>query len=296
MTGPSIRSVRADIDGWDCVAHESGPPDGPLVLALHGFPDTLRTFDRLREHPAMAGFRILAPGMRGIPPSSAAPDGDYSVERLAADVAGMARAFGDGPAHVIGHDWGAVAAYAAAALHPATIRRMVTVAVPPPAVFLRSLRPRQALRSWYMAFFQAPMLPERVVGGADGRFVEWLWRRWSPGWEPDRGALGAALDAYAAPGVARAALRYYRAIVPSLSRSGPARAAVLSPVRAPTLLVAGARDGCIGIEVMDRAATGFEGEWELLRLAGGHFAHLECGAEFAEATARWLGGAPRATP
>lgn len=263
------------IDGWECVALAAGPTDGPLVVAVHGFPDTAHTFARLLPVLADGGFRVVAPFTRGIPPSGGAPDGDYGVPRLAADLAGLVRACGRSRAHLVGHDWGAVAGYAAAALHPEVVDRLVVAAVPPPSTFLRHMTLRQAWRSAYMVAFQVRALPEAVLRRSGGAVIERLWRRWSPGWTPDRTALDEARRALCAPGALEAALAYYRAIPDALAGPAAVRRAVLGPVHAPTLLVGGERDGCIGIDLMEAGMADLRGEARFLRLNGGHFAHLE---------------------
>jgi pimeloyl-ACP methyl ester carboxylesterase len=107
---------------------------GPLALCLHGFPDTARTWRYLLPELAAAGFRAVAPFMRGYAPTAVPDDGRYSVGALAGDAGALHEVLGgDGRAVLIGHDWGAEAAYAAGALAPDRWRRLVTLAVPPAA-------------------------------------------------------------------------------------------------------------------------------------------------------------------
>ena len=109
--------------------------DGPLALLLHGFPDTAHTWRHLLPALAGAGFRAVAPWTRGYAPTQVPADGDYTVAALAADANALHDALGGGPdAVLVGHDWGAITAYGAAALEPDRWRRVVTMAVPPPAV------------------------------------------------------------------------------------------------------------------------------------------------------------------
>src|ERR1700733_1465632 len=105
---------------------------GPLVLMLHGFPDTAHTWDDLRPRIAAKGYRAVSPYMRGYQPTTI-PDADPDQETLARDPLALIDAFGADEAVVIGHDWGASAAYGAAALGPDRVKKLFTVGIPPPA-------------------------------------------------------------------------------------------------------------------------------------------------------------------
>ena len=176
--------LRINLGGWSCCALASGPTDGPLVVAVHGFPDTARTFDSLRSYLAKAGFYVVAPFTRGVPPSGAAPDGDYGTLRLADDIRALVHQLGRRRAHIVGHDWGAIAAYLTAAFHPEVVDRMVAAAVPPPRTWVTNPSIRQLRKSWYMGFFQLPLLPERRLVANDFALLRRLWADWSPGWVP----------------------------------------------------------------------------------------------------------------
>lgn len=146
--------------------------DGPLVLCLHGFPDHARSFRHQLPAIAAAGFRAVAPFMRGYAPSEVPADGPYQSAVLGQDAAALIEALGYRQAAVFGHDWGAVAAYGAAILAPERVTRLVTAAVPHgPALgtaFLTSYA--QQRRSWYMFFFQTP-LADMAVAHDDFAFL-----------------------------------------------------------------------------------------------------------------------------
>jgi len=129
-----------------------------LALLLHGFPDDARSMLLLAERFVAAGFRSIAPYLRGYRPSDAAPDGDYGIVSLARDAVGLIDAANAETATIVGHDWGAVTAYVAANLSSARVRRIVTMSVPPPRIFFPSFlrHPAQIRRSWYMGYFQLP--------------------------------------------------------------------------------------------------------------------------------------------
>lgn len=129
---------------------------GPLALCLHGFPDTAHGWRYLLPALADAGFRAVAPFMRGYAPTSIPADGQYHVATLARDATALHEALGgDGDAVIIGHDWGALATYGAAAYAPERWRRAVTAAVPPAASMATAMTTYDQLkRSWYMFFFK----------------------------------------------------------------------------------------------------------------------------------------------
>src|SRR3954449_2631161 len=135
---------------------------GPLVVLLHGFPEFWYSWRHQIPALAAAGFRVVAPDMRGYNRSDK-PRGvrAYSGDALTGDVAKLIRACGAERAVVVGHDWGAAVAWQFAMAYPALLERLVIMNAPHPARFLRALRTwRQARKSWYMFFFQLPWLPE----------------------------------------------------------------------------------------------------------------------------------------
>jgi pimeloyl-ACP methyl ester carboxylesterase len=125
------RAVRAN--GLEFGLLEAGA--GPLALCLHGFPDSAYTWRHLLPALAEAGFHAVAPFMRGYAPTAIPDDGRFGIGALVADAVALHQALdGDGDAVLIGHDWGAEAAYGAAAFAPDRWRRVVTLAVPPRAL------------------------------------------------------------------------------------------------------------------------------------------------------------------
>ena len=168
-----FRSIELHANGLRFAAFEGG--SGDLALLLHGFPDDARSMLPLAERFVAAGFRCIAPYLRGYRPSDAAPDGDYGTISLASDAVGLIDAAGAETATIVGHDWGAVTAYVAASLAPARVRRIVTMSVPPPRIFIPSFlrHPAQIRRSWYMGYFQLPGAAARIAAD-DFAFVDRL--------------------------------------------------------------------------------------------------------------------------
>jgi pimeloyl-ACP methyl ester carboxylesterase len=254
LTEPT--ELRFQASGMGFSAFAWGPEDGPLALCLHGYPDTAWTWRHLGPHLAGEGWRVVAPFMRGYAPTDLAPDGGYQLGALVQDAVEIHDAVGgDERAVLIGHDWGAVAAYMVGAWRPWTFRRIVTMAVPPMPVFMEPLlRPsrlipglpnlaRQLRCSWYIGFQQLPGISERVLP----RVIEKLWADWSPGYDA-REDLGYLADSLRGPGRRTAALRYYRAFVqPWYRKSAYAdpQSVMLRNPGPPVLYLQGRNDGCL---------------------------------------------------
>ena len=232
-----------------------GPPDAPLALCLHGFPDTAYGWRKIAPRLVESGWRVVAPFMRGYAPSTIPLDGSYHIGAVMDDALRVRSAAGGTERDVvIGHDWGALAATGLAAMPDSPFAKAVIMSVPPPAAFrpfgriadrgslIRRL-PRQLLRSWYIMYFQLPWLPERSASW----IVPRLWRRWSPGYraEQDLRHVDAAIGT---PQSWRAALGTYRATI--RNTRPPARYAELNrlPNEAPilpSLYLHGRDDGCM---------------------------------------------------
>jgi epoxide hydrolase 4 len=216
--------------------------EGPLVLLLHGFPEFWYSWHHQIPALAAAGFRAVAPDMRGYNLSDKPAGLDaYRVERLVDDVAGLIAHFGEEQATVVGHDWGGLVAWYSAILRPEIVDRLVVINAPHPAAYRRELtRSTQALRSWYAGFFQLPILPEAAMRTADFMALERVLRT-----EPVRpGAFSdddirLYKEALAQPGALTSTINYYRAA----ARDHSALTAVAEqPIRSPTLLIWGDQD------------------------------------------------------
>jgi pimeloyl-ACP methyl ester carboxylesterase len=272
------RYIRAN--GMEFAYLEQGS-EGPLVLCLHGFPDTAWSLAGLLRKLAAAGFRAVAPFMRGYPPGAVPEDRDYSMLALGRDVIALAEHFGAQDLMVVGHDWGAVAAYAAAALRPDRVKRIVTAAVPHPRRFL--LRPsREQLRaSHYIFKFQLPGWGERRIRENDFAWLRDLARSWSPGWEPTEEYFGPVKAAFSDPARLKAALGYYRAL-PRLMVQREAWQFLLKPLYVPARVIYGENDACILPATFQDQEHLFGEAYELVGIPqAGHFMHIEAPEAFA---------------
>lgn len=270
----TVKKVRAN--GLDFAYLEEGR--GPLVLLVHGFPDTAHSWDLTRPALAAAGFRAVSPFTRGYAPTSIPADGDYRVDTLGHDLAALILALGAEQAIVVGHDWGAAAAYAVANLHPERVRFLCTVAIPHPA----SIRPSPLLLWKIRHFFSLSRRGAAArVRRNDFAHVDELVRRWSPAWRFSADENAHVKRAFAEPGCLEAALGYYRAIGLRPPASQLARVSV------PTVAFAGETDFALRPAAYQRARRHFGGSYEVVTLPGGHFLHREHPEQFnAELLAR----------
>ena len=188
--------------------------DGPLVVLLHGFPEFWYGW-RLQIVPlAAAGFRVVAPDLRGYNLSSQ-PDGvaAYTADKLAADVRGLIRELGAESALLVGHDWGGTVAWTAAMNHPEVVERLVILNAAHPRKLNEGLRhPSQLARSlWYFFFFALPELPEHHVRAKDWQFFQHFLRDAQPPYTKQE--TNSYIDSWSQPGAPAAMIDYYRAAV-----------------------------------------------------------------------------------
>ena len=260
-----------------------GPEDGPLVLALHGFPDTAWTWRYLGPHLAELGFRVAAPFLRGYAPSGIPSDHTYTVGSLMADAVALHAALaGDERAVLVGHDWGAITAGGLGAHPESPFRRIVALAVPPIAT-MGATSPRgpwlgalvrQPAKSWYIAFNQVPGLAERCFEALARR----LWRRWSPGFDAATD-LAHLREAVPDRDHAAAVVGYYRAFL----RPGRGAAAYRGWARSwdqppivPVLFLQGDQDGCLDRRWYDVVGDRLPPGSVTAQIAGtGHFLQVE---------------------
>src|SRR5689334_10470390 len=204
-----VGSTEIRANGVAFAVLEAG--SGPLALCLHGFPDTAHTWRHLLPRLADAGYHAVAPFMRGYAPTAVAGDGCYSLGALIADANALHDGLGaDEAAVLIGHDWGAEAAYGAAAFAPERWSRLVTLAIPPlsmdPGLFSDY---EQLKRFFYMYLFTQPGAEEMVA--AEGmEFLDRLWADWSPGYDAGDD-LARVKESLAVRPNLSAAIDYYRA-------------------------------------------------------------------------------------
>lgn len=237
---------------------DAGPTDGEVAILLHGFPETRASWDRVVPQLTAAGYRVLAPDQRGYSPR-ARPQGRraYALRRLARDVLALADAAGAERFHLVGHDWGGAVAWAVAAWHPERLFTVTSLATPHGRALLRSfVSSDQALRSWYMLFFQLPWLPELSVSLAKPSLRKSLCESGLPDTYVDL-----YLSALTQPGAATAALNWYRALVFTPPRS-------VGSVRVPAMYLYGTGDVALGRAAADLTARYVRGPYRYEVLEG----------------------------
>jgi pimeloyl-ACP methyl ester carboxylesterase len=254
---------------------------GPLVLCFHGFPDNAYTYRYLLPVLAAAGFRAVAPFMRGYAPTSAAPDGRYQSVLLAQDAVALITTLGAERASLVGHDWGAQATYGAAVLAPERIARLVTLAAAHPGAARGdlALSYERLKGTWHAYFFQMPFA-EQAVAAHDFLFLECWWRDAAPEYVPPPEIMESVKKTFRQPGVVTAALSYYRHTLHPANRDPHLQALQervnTAPTSVPTLALHGTRDRPGRLEAFHTMDDLFPAGVEKVILPGtGHFLHLE---------------------
>jgi pimeloyl-ACP methyl ester carboxylesterase len=218
---------------------DAGPADGPVVILLHGFPQLNTSWNGVIDRLTANGYRCLAPNQRGYSPGARPTRRrDYRIPEIVEDIRALIDASGADRVHVVGHDWGAAAAWAAAAELGDRIATLGAFSVPHPGAFMRALvTSRQGLLSWYMYCFQLPWLPERLLLGRGGTAV--VLSRFLQQYGQTREAADRDAQAMAAPGMLTAGLNWYRAIPLTDLRTTNRKISV------PTLYVWSDEDGAL---------------------------------------------------
>jgi len=222
----------------------AGPQDGPLIVLLHGFPEIWFTWRKQIKPLAEAGYRVVVPDQRGYNLSDK-PAGvaSYRIDVLATDIRALIYALGAERAIIAGHDWGGSVAWALPMLYPEVVDRLIVMNAPHPAAFARELRdnPDQRRRSWYIAFFQLPWLPELLIGYSPRASAEFFFRKGATRFEAfTDDELDMMATGLAQPGALTAMLNWYRAIRLA-RRTGEPR-----PIEHRTLLIWGQDDKALG--------------------------------------------------
>ena len=272
--------------------------DGFPVILNHGWPDDVRTWDLLLPPLHLAGYRTYVPWLRGYGPTRFVRDDTFRSGQLVAlgqDLVEFAAALGLGPHALVGHDWGARAAYIASALNESQVAACVALSVGygtnhPGQV----LSYRQTQNYWYH-WLMATARGERLVREDRRAFTRHIWNQWFVAYKPDDAEFERTAAAFDNPDWADVTLHSYR------SRWGHATAirryaeieARFNPVpkqRVPTLTLHGALDPVNSPQMSEGKEAYFIGPYERRLIDGsGHFPQRECAAETASQVIDWLG-------
>lgn len=274
---------RAHTPELDVAFLELGPRDGEAVMLVHGFPDDAHTWDRVAPELAERGYRTIAPFVRGFG-STRVHEGLERTGELAAlarDVLEFADALDLGEFHLVGHDWGARAAYGAAALAPRRIASLTALAVAYGTNHPdQSLSIEQTRAYWYQWYFATPR-GERELETNRHAFCRALWRSWSPGWRFDEVEYDATAASFENPDFVVIALSSYRqrwGFVPGAVRYADERErlARIPPIAVPAQTLMGADDGATLPSSVEGKEALFTGPYRAEVFGGtGHFLQRE---------------------
>jgi pimeloyl-ACP methyl ester carboxylesterase len=256
--GP-IDRTQITAGGFTFDTRVAGPPGGRVVLLLHGFPESSRSWDAQLQALAEAGYRAVAFDQRGYSPGARPPNVDaYRMGELVGDCVAVTNSLGVDHVDLVGHDWGGAVAWQMAARHPERVRSLAVASTPHPAAFRAALADaegEQAHRSWYMAWFQTPEEPERALLENDAAALRGLYT----GLPQD--AVEEYVHLFQQPGALTAALNWYRAAVPDLTTE-------IGPITMPTLYVWSTNDLALGREAAEATAAYVEGPYRFEVLEG----------------------------
>lgn len=234
-----------------------GPADGEPIIFLHGFPDFWYGWHHQIPYFAEKGFRVIVPDQRGYNLSDKPKDiMDYKISTLARDIVGLMDALGYEKVHLVGHDWGAAVAWWVATMFPERLMSLNILNVPYPSIMLTHFRKgnlSQLTKSWYIFFFQLPVLPETLIEamGYD-QFGAGIQRTANPGsFSADDLVLYRA--AWSQPGAMRAMINWYRALARTMlgntTRTDTARPT--PTISVPTQILWGEQDKFLGRELAE---------------------------------------------
>ena len=251
--------------------HYGAQGRGPLVLLVHGFPE--RWFSWRAQIPALAaaGYRVVAPDLRGYGLSDK-PHGGYEITNLARDIAQIIRALGEDQATVIGHDWGGAITWETVSRHPEVVSRYAVLNCPHPAVMRRVLlsSSAQLRRSWYMFAFNIPWLPERLLARDRGAAVAKMFLGMAVDRTPfTREAMAPFCESVSRPEDVTPMLAYYRQAIRQALQ--PWRVAPYPCIDRPGLLLWAEEDKALGLELL-APHTRVSRDLRIQRIPGcGHF-------------------------
>jgi pimeloyl-ACP methyl ester carboxylesterase len=270
--------MQIEARGMTFDVYEGGPPDGPAVLLLHGFPQDHREFELMAPRLHEAGLRTIALDQRGYSPGARpAAVSEYRLREPLADAVAVLDALQVDSVHVVGHDWGAHIAWMLAAYHPARVRTLTAVSVPHPRALRLALRirPAQRARFAYMGVFRSPVA-ERLLLARQGAALRGMMR-------PIGRRADPYVEAMREPGRLTGGLNWYRAL-------SAADLGGVGVITVPTTYVWSDKDGIVTLTAALRTADWVDADYQLVAMKGvGHWIPEEAPAALAEVVLRRIG-------
>ncbi|MER5783883.1 alpha/beta hydrolase [Streptomyces mobaraensis] len=293
LWGKYVETKRITVNGVELAYVEQG--EGPLALLLHGFPETPVTFRHLMPVLAEAGYRVVAPYMRGFAPSQVPADGSMLMKDLIADANALHEALGgDGDAIIVGHDWGGFTTWGAASLAPERWSKVIVADVPPVQFYARRAAvPEQIHKNSHFYFIQMGVA-DQIIPVNDFGYIDWLWEHWSgnTGFDATEDRQ-AGKDALRDPANLRMGLGLYRQNFPSdkFGTDEWEMGRLLSKLPTqPTLYLHGSEDPVVDEEILaDIVAALPEGSDGALLQGVGHFPMVEAPEEVNKRILAFLG-------
>ncbi len=239
------------VQGSGVTLHVASSGTGALVVLLHGFPECWYSWHRQIPALAEAGFKVLAPDLRGYNLSDKPRGVDsYHVSHVIDDVAEVVRAHGGERAHIVGHDWGGIIAWCFAARYPHLVNKLVILNAPHMGVYREIIgRSKQLLKSWYVLLFALPWIPEWRLSRKNYAAVRRMFKKMPV--RPDAFSeedIDYLVEAISRPGALTAALNYYRC---GVRRRGAMQIARTAYTDAETLIIWGEQDMALGLELLE---------------------------------------------
>ena len=259
MAAPTEREIEANGLRFETLL--AGPEDGEAVILLHGYPQSAASWRETMEWLAGRGYRAIAPNLRGYSPDASPNDAsEYSMDKLVADVVGIADSQKAERFHLVGHDWGGALAWSVAGAHPTRLLSLTVLSTPHSAAMLEAMRnSTQGLRSSYMAFFRLPRVPEMVFNFAGLRSAGLGLRATglpAESWHRDREQLRRV-------GGLHGPLNWYRGAINRNTK--------LRRIPVPTMYIWGKHDFALGRRAAELTAKYVTGPYRFEEINAGHW-------------------------
>lgn len=280
-----VTTRRLEANGLSFVIDECGAGDD-VALLLHGFPEARQAWRAQMPVLASLGWRAVAPDLRGYGESSRPSSRKaYTLDHLTADVAALFDALGARRRLLIGHDWGGLIAWTAAARRVAPLDGVVVMNAPHPAVYQRVARRslKQVGKSWYVVFFQLPWLPERALTARKANAVVRAFTAHADGAAFDPSVIEIYRQNILQPGAATAMINYYRANAAGLWSERFEQA-----IACPSLLIWGEEDFALDIALTEGYGP-YASDFSLARVPGAsHWVQYEAPDKVNAALSDWM--------
>ena len=249
-----------------------GPPAGEMIVFLHGFPEFSESWQKQAEFFAGHGYHVIVPDQRGYNLSKKpVAIQDYALNNLVADIAALITSLSTCPVTVAGHDWGGGVAWTLAQQHPELIKNLIILNMPHPGVMQENLRknPKQMLKSWYVAFFQLPLIPEQLCSAFNFKWLAASMIRTARRGTFSKSDIAAYKRAWRQPNALTSMINWYRAF----AQSRPAT--INEAIEVPALILWGTKDLFLSKKMAEQSvARCTQGQLILIENAS-HWLHHE---------------------